>query len=285
MWGFYNLATVRILFTTDLHGSKWKFDRLLPTAKRYNADVVINGGDMLPKDGDPFDQGKFILEHLDKHFAQFNEAGIYYLCYLGNDDLQVFDDLLDSVCAPYAFVKPFAQRKVDIDSYAFIGMNLVVDYPFTLKDRCRADSADYAFQMQFGAAVLSSPQGWHKIPNWFDYAKSLPTIETELESLIRPDIPANTVYNIHMRPSGLGLDKCMHGAEVGSKAIYKFLEKMQPRLSLHGHIHESPEASGKWFGCIGQTLCIQPGQLEPFTYVVIDLEANTFERKTESRVP
>ena len=50
------------------------------------ADVVVNGGDMLPKRGDLFDQDKFITGYLEKHFAQFNSAGISYLCNPGNAD-------------------------------------------------------------------------------------------------------------------------------------------------------------------------------------------------------
>ncbi|MGD9100789.1 MAG: phosphoesterase, partial [Anaerolineae bacterium] len=67
-----------------------------------------------------------------------------------------------------------------------------------------------------------------------------------------------------------------------SKAIYDFLSKHQPRLSLHGHIHESPQVSGRWHARLGNTICIQPGQLEPFTYVVIDLETMKFDRHTET---
>lgn len=274
---------MRLLFVTDLHGSRWKYDRLLATAQRHVVDVVIDGGDMLPKLGNLFDQGAFISDYLNELFARFNQAGIYYLCYLGNDDLRIFDDLLESVCRPYPYVIPFAQRKVKIGGYEFIGMNWVVDYPFRLKDRCRMDTADYTFQEQYGTGLLSSPQGWQEIPDWLTYAHTLPTIEDELESLPQPDDPAKTVYVIHMPPSDLGLDKCGHGPEVGSKTIYRFLQQCQPRLSLHGHIHESPETSGRWSGYIGWTLCVQPGQLDPFTYVVIDLETTAFERYTEPR--
>ncbi len=75
----------------------------------------------------------------------------------------------------------------------------------------------------------------------------------------------------------MGLDKCAHGLEVGSKAVYEFLKRRQPRLSLHGHIHESPACSEKWWGKIGQTVCIQPGQLESLSYVLIDLDTMEFE--------
>jgi len=69
---------MKILFVTDLHGSKGKYDRLLDTAQQFRADVVINGGDMLPKDGELFSQGEFITDYLAEHFAQLNLAGIYY---------------------------------------------------------------------------------------------------------------------------------------------------------------------------------------------------------------
>ena len=82
-------------------------------------------------------------------------------------------------------------------------------------------------------------------------------------------------------PDGLGLDKCRSGPEVGSRAVREFFAEHQPRLGLHGHIHESPEESGRWYGAIGRTVCIQPGQMRPFTYAVIDLDRMEFERHTE----
>ena len=274
---------MRALFVTDLHGSKWKYERLFEVAKDLRADVVINGGDMLPQN-EPFRQGEFIADYLDNHFARFNSAGIYYLCYLGNDDLRIFDQLFEEICDKYSFVVCLAQRKFEVGGYEFIGMNWVVDYPFRLKDRCRMDTDDYIFQAQFGKGLLSRPNGWQEIDDWFAYAKMLPTIEEELNRLVRPKDMAKSVYVIHMPPYRLRLDKCYHGAEVGSKAIYNFLKKYQPNLSLHGHIHESPEVSGRWHAKLGKTICIQPGQLNEFTYVTIDLSTMKFDRIKEQYV-
>jgi Icc-related predicted phosphoesterase len=158
-------------------------------------------------------------------------------------------------------------------------MNWVVDYPFRLKDRCRMDTKDYIFQEQFGTGLLSTLNGCKEIEDWFAYAKTLPTIEDELEKLVRPMKMAQSVYVLHMPPYKLGLDKCGHGPEVGSKAIYAFLQTHQPKLSLHGHIHESPKFSGKWYAQLGSTICIQPGQLSPFTYVTIDLQTMQLDRR------
>ena len=87
---------MKILFVTDLHGSQWKYDCLLQKARTFQAKAVINGGDLLPKEGNLFSQDGFITGYLDRHFAQFDAAGIYYLCYLGNDDLSIFDDVFEA---------------------------------------------------------------------------------------------------------------------------------------------------------------------------------------------
>jgi Icc-related predicted phosphoesterase len=83
----------------------------------------------------------------------------------------------------------------------------------------------------------------------------------------------------------LGLDVCMGGQQVGSTAVYEFLKKAQPGLSLHGHIHESPEVSGIWKARLGNTVCVQPGQLDDFTYVLADLESMQIERYTDQGKP
>lgn len=272
---------MRVLFTTDLHGSRWKYDRLFEVAEEFHADVVINGGDMLPKNNEPFRQGEFITDYLDNHFARFNSAGIYYLCYPGNDDLRIFDQLFEKTCDKYSNVFCLAQRKLEVGGYEFVGMNWVVDYPFRLKDRCRMDTDDYIFQEQFGTGLLSTPDGWQEIDDWFAYAKKLPTIEEELDRLVRPPDMAKSIYILHTPPYRLGLDRCYDGTEVGSKAVYNFLKKYQPKLSLHGHIHESPEVTGRWYAELGRTICIQPGQLDEFTYVTIDLSTMKFDRIKE----
>lgn len=269
---------MRILFITDLHGCVWKYDRLLEAAQEFEAEVIINGGDMLPKTGDLFAQDQFISDYLVNHFGRFNAAEIYYLCYLGNDDLRIFDRVFEETCHKYPYVFNLAQRKFEIGNYEFVGMNWVVDCPFRLKDRCRVDTKDYIFQEQFGTGLLSTLNGWKEIEDWFAYAKTLPTIEDELQKLVRPMEMVQSVYVLHMPPYKLDLDKCGHGPEVGSKAIYAFLQTHQPKLSLHGHIHESPEFSGKWYAQLGSTICIQPGQLSPFTYVTIDLQTMQFNR-------
>lgn len=83
---------------------------------------------------------------------------------------------------------------------------------------------------------------------------------------------SHCIFNMHDPPIDSTLDTCplldwntdppkqivrggqvvMHGA--GSRAVRDAIEKYQPLLGLHGHIHESPGAIK-----LGRTLCINPG--------------------------
>jgi Icc-related predicted phosphoesterase len=271
-----------IVYVTDLHGAEWKYERLVSVARRLGADLVINGGDMLPKQH-LHGQKSFIEGFLAEHFAALEEAGIGCYCCLGNDDLAAFDPVFDEVCARFPGVENLAQRLVQRDGYGFLGMNWVTDYPFRLKDRCRRDDEDFVFPRQLGTGLLSTAEGFRELPDWFSHARALPTLAAELERLPAPEDWSRVVCVMHMPPSGLGLDRIYTGDEVGSRAMRRFLERRQPLLSLHGHIHESPLLTRRWQARLGRTVCIQPGQLQPFTYVKIDLARGTYERFEEPR--
>jgi len=267
---------MKILFTVDLHGDKRKYEYLLQSARLHKPDVILNGGDLLPKtDGNAiFELQSEFFEYLERHFSVFEKKKIYYLCFFGNDDLKIYDERLDRLCQHYEYIKNIGQRKIEIKGYEFIGMNWVVDYPFRIKDRCRKDTKEYQIGIQYGTALLSTKDGFKEIIDWESYINRLPTMQDELNKLPLARNMKNTVYVIHMPPAGLGLDVCSDGRKVGSRAVYDFLLQKQPRMSLHGHIHESPDISDIWKANIGRTICIQPGQSGKLTYVLIDLSTN-----------
>ena len=99
--------------------------------------------------------------------------------------------------------------------------------------------------------------------------------EQELESLIEKSAsslhnPQQAIFNLHVPPHNTNLDQApeldenltpklsltggFKMASVGSLAVRHCIEKYQPLLSLHGHIHESRSAQK-----IGRTMCINPG--------------------------
>jgi Icc-related predicted phosphoesterase len=77
------------------------------------------------------------------------------------------------------------------------------------------------------------------------------------------------VFNLHVPPLGTGLDDApeldenlrprmgttgVNMTAVGSRSVREAIEKYQPLLALHGHVHESRGAIS-----LGRTLCINPG--------------------------
>lgn len=273
---------MKILYVTDLHGIKWKYEKLYHETKSLKADIVINGGDMLPFKGNLLHQDKFIINFLDKYFSRFESLKTYFISLLGNDDCIIFDKLFEDICNKYSYIINIAQKQFEIEDYEFIGMNWVTDLPFGLKDRARMDNRDFKLPKQIGKQYISNPNGWKKIEDWASYIKSQPTIEDEINQLIKPASMEKAIYVIHMPPSNLGLDVCHDGRKVGSIAVYEFLKKNQPLVSFHGHIHESPEVSGIWKSNLGKTICIQPGQSHQHEnhviYVIIDLKTMDFKK-------
>ncbi len=268
------------LFVTDLHGSRAKYERTLSLARETGARLVINGGDLLPHGRKEGDQARFLREFLDPHLAAYQAEGIRYFLLPGNDDIAANDPLLEEICARHSLARNLAQRKEEALGFEFLGLSWVTDFPFRLKDRARRDSADYAFQPQFGDAILSRPGGWTQIPDWPAYAATLPSIEEELAALPPPADPGKAVYVIHGPPAGLSLDVVGGGHRVGSEATLRFIDRVQPRLTLHGHIHESPDVGGAWKAARGRTVCIQPGQsVAGLTVVEGDLAGMEFSRR------
>jgi Icc-related predicted phosphoesterase len=78
----------------------------------------------------------------------------------------------------------------------------------------------------------------------------------------------NSIFLIHVPPINTPIDEApllrdlkmqvdvtgIETAHVGSTAVRAVIEKMQPMVSLHGHIHES-----RGVARIGRTLCVNPG--------------------------
>jgi Icc-related predicted phosphoesterase len=109
------------------------------------------------------------------------------------------------------------------------------------------------------------------------YLRERETIKEDLDQLPKPLHPKRTIYIMHSPPFGTQLDLIQGEGSAGSRSIKNFIAKNQPLLTLHGHIHESPEISGAYLDRIGKTLMINPGQfiwkkLHAVTFKVEDIE-------------
>lgn len=284
MWGIYSM---KVLYVTDLHGDKNKYRKSLDIAVEEKINVIINGGDMLPKLGDRhMEQPLFIQGFLRDYFSELQRRNITCLAMLGNDDLLAVDDLFEKLCGEFENVYNIAGRKVCVGGYEFIGMNYILDHPFGCKDRVITE-IQYIPQRQLSpVAVVSNAYGYDRIYNWLEYSRTeLPHMCDILKNLPEPENLQQTVYVMHMPPAGLRLGQLLYqDLDIGSVDIYNFIKEKQPLLSLHGHIHEAPDTEkGKWINQIYHTACIQTGQTElddkEMVYAELDLQKQEYLRK------
>jgi Icc-related predicted phosphoesterase len=148
------------------------------------------------------------------------------------------------------------------------------DDPFEVDDFMKAHSTQHVKYCEgevvdvLGYEMLAS--GYSNMTPW-----KLPRDMTEedlgvaLEKIAsKVKNPKRSIFTIHVPPFDTGLDlaiwlkedlKYQHYGQpiegpVGSHAVFSLLDKYQPLVSLHGHIHES-----RCFYKLGKTMCFNPG--------------------------
>jgi Icc-related predicted phosphoesterase len=162
---------MKILYISDLHGN-WKFyERVLEIAKDLKVDMVINGGDLLPKSGDLYTEQKYFIDNLFKEYLnRFETLKKYYLFMPGNDDLGVFNKELNVLCEGKKYVKNIGLKCVKVGGYEFIGFNYVKDYKFRLKDWCRVEDDKFELETQLGTGLKCVKVGGYEFIG-FNYVK------------------------------------------------------------------------------------------------------------------
>lgn len=259
---------MRIFYTTDLHGRTWKYRAIIKILKDIDTDLLIVGADILPKGNTTIESKRFIEEAL---FDFFRQIRIPIIIDFGNDDFYMFYDLFKECINKHDHVHISHMKEVVINDHSIIGMHYVPDYPFGIKDWCRSEVGFLMDPTQLGTPVKTMNGYMEDINDLERYFKNLPMIEDCLAMLPTPSCN-KVIYNMHAPPRTLGLDICGNGNEkVGSYAITNFIIDKKPLLTLHGHIHESSYYSGITINrLIPETISIQPGQLNKFTYCTFD---------------
>jgi hypothetical protein len=157
-------------------------------------------------------------------------------------------------------------NSVDLHDLTFFGYGCVTDSSFWVKDYVRRDQAgNDPFPSRY--AFVSTKNGLTPSEGGA-YALNRGSIEEEL-SLITFKDPSRTICIFHCPPYDSGLDTLYNGRPIGSGSIREFIERHQPLVSLHGHIHESPYMSGIFFTKIGTCLSINPGHSSKALHAVI----------------
>jgi len=129
--------------------------------------------------------------------------------------------------------------------------------PFLLKDWEKYDVSRHV-----ESGCISPEEGWRTVPvdeNQIKFA----TIQADLGDLVGEEDLSQAILLFHTPPYKTALDraaldgKSVEGVAldvyVGSIAVRRLIEKRQPLITLHGHIHESPQLTGAWKERMGRT--------------------------------
>jgi hypothetical protein len=142
--------------------------------------------------------------------------------------------------------------------------------PFSIKDYERRDDGPLP-PFSFGMAYTSA--GGEIQPTDAKAIAAQPSIAEALAALAQRSDPQRTIYVCHTPPFDTPLDTMPRARHVGSKALRAFIEQHAPPLTLHGHIHEAPELSGRYAAQLGTTWSINPGH-DPRRFQAITLDTD-----------
>ncbi len=276
---------MKVLYTSDLHGETRLYQELFELSIASLPEIIALGGDLLPsfppskryEDMIP-NQRLFINQFLFPFFKKILEATSVKQIFLipGNWDLGY----------PFLFAEPI-EELMDLshknyrlnNDYELIGYPVVPPTPFRPKDYEKMDDPEAPWPPQKNPSyVRASTEGEQLIP--IDpqlYLRQQTTIRQDLKLLPKPKDQKKAIYVMHSPPHQTKLDLIEGKRSAGSRSIRAFIEENQPLLTLHGHIHESPEISGAYFDHIGKTLCLNPGQPAWLGHNSAKLHAVTFE--------
>jgi len=281
---------MKIFFATDIHGSEICWKKFLNAAAFYKVDIVILGGDVTGKVMVPILQypghweltlnGERIrLEtraELDDVQRKIRDRGSYPTV-LAPDEL---DQLKTEDAVDRRFTLEMTRgldRWLDMADGKLRGgdipciLNGGNDDVWEIDDIIeRSPCASFAESkvLDLGGFYMASC-GWTNPTPWNTFREAPEDVLAgKLEAVISqiPDM-GRAIFNFHAPPFGSGLDEApaldesmrpIHGGAVmkpvGSKAVRAVIERYQPALSVHGHIHES---RGIWK--TGRTLAMNPG--------------------------
>ncbi len=258
---------MRLLFTSDFHGRLEHYDALRGLVAREQPELLILGGDMFP-DGDEADpvgsQQRFVRERFRRFLEQYREdvPALRIACVLGNHDWAPVLETVRQLETEGVLTLLEPGRRVTIGGLKFVGYWHTPPTPFWLKDFERLDRpGDVPPDPQQPSRIWDAAAGAIRALTAGEYFPTVPTIADELAAIEPMD--DQTVFVCHAPPGGTRLDRLTKdGYPIGSFAVREALPRLRPRFCLHGHVHESPGATGVWCEQLAGIACFNPGQSE-----------------------
>ena len=250
------------LFSADLHSRLTHYEQLFNLSRIHKTDAIIIGGDLFHYTHNKEEQVKFIKNYLEDILSSIN---IPIIILPGNTDWPVSIRELEKIRLPNVYIID-SNKSAIIDGIQFIGYEYVIPNPFRQKHGVKRDLKEDTLTIEEDSYITNDKGNTLAIARHF--FNSLTSIEEDLERLAEAD----AIWIAHNPPYGGNLDLMYKNIHIGSKALSRRIEKIQPKLVLSGHVHESPHMSGNWVDRIGNSICINPGQSDRFHGVLFEID-------------
>jgi uncharacterized protein len=284
---------VKLFFATDIHGSERCFRKFLNAGAFYGCDVLVMGGDMTGKMLMPIvrrPDGTFAAAIAGRERVVDADGLPALRSLIVNGGFYPYECDADELAAldadPAAVDRLFRHLMTETlerwlalaDERVGDGLTCLMapgnDDPPFVDDLL--DASDSVINPE--GRVVELPGGFEMIscgtsnPTPWDTPRELPeeelaaVIEAQAGQVARPD---RAIFNLHVPPKDTPIDQALLldaelrpvmqagspvEAGVGSSAVRAALERHQPMLGLHGHIHES-RGEVK----LGRTVSLNPG--------------------------
>jgi len=281
---------IKIFFVTDIHGSNLCYRKYLNALKVYNVDVGILLGDLTGKVLVPLVEkagggwettlmGTHIevntQEELDKLKKTIEMMG-YYWVHQTPDEFQSYKSDPQKVDTLFKqLMMARIKEWINLADERLAGSSYKVYMAAGNDDHFEVDQIIEDSKIIVNCNNKNVMVGDHEMVT-FSWANPTPwntprektdeELEPMLEELVaKVNDKSNAIFNFHAPPYGFALDLApelskdlVQAADrkihVGSRAVAKMIEKYQPLIGLHGHIHESRGAQK-----VRRTLIINPG--------------------------
>jgi Icc-related predicted phosphoesterase len=284
---------MRLFFATDIHGSETCWRKFLDSGPHYEADVIVLGGDMTGRALVPvIDDGggrwhATLLEHREDLQGEdavkaFEEAVIRRGYYPFRTTPEEVRELAQDAPRRHALFAEHMLRTVERwmaladERLEASGIRCFV-CPGD-DDRLEVDEVvSQARNVQLAEGLVvdvdgfqMASTGWANRMPWDTYREEDEPVLAERIARITDQLtapPEKTIFSMHCPPYATGLDDAPElTAEMdpgnaghstvpaGSTAVREAIERHQPALSLHGHIHGARGSTR-----LRRTLCINPG--------------------------
>ena len=285
--------SVKVYYASDIHGSDRLWRKFVNAGAFYEVDVLVMGGDITGKAVVPIVRGPeglrapevigdrvAPLEELEAIETQIRNRWFYPYVTTSTELERAHGDQAAITALFNRAMADSVRRWLDLAQERLRGsstrlyMMLGNDDEPELQEVLDASPLHVSCEdlpVELGEGIEMLSCGYANPTPWSS-PREMPedALAEKLEKLVAElKDPSRSVFNLHVPPKGTALDQApeldeslkpvVRGGAIamtaaGSSAVRALIERYQPLVALHGHIHES-----RGMTKIGRTVCINPG--------------------------